>query len=146
MNQTPKDQGTQGEPFDIDEPVDEALYPPPQSDNEKMLAGLSYASQIIIPALLPVILLVSGDTKHSRFLRYHAIQSIALLIVSLLYYLVAALVYVLASALAPCLVCVLWIVFLPPAGAMLYYGLGGFRGEYVDIPYLTRFLKDNNWL
>lgn len=116
------------------------------SDNEKLLAGLSYISQIILPALLPVILLVSEETRRSPFLRYHAVQNLGLLVATILYYMAAAIVYVAASAMVPCLTCVLWVLFVLPTIATIYFGFMAFRGRYVEIPWLTGFLRENAWL
>lgn len=134
------------EPFSVDEPIDAPASGAALSDNERLLGGLSYVSQIVIPALLPVILLVSQETKRSPFLRYHAVQSLALLVASVLYYLAALLVNVLVSAIASCLVCVLWMLYLFPIALLLYCGWKSFRGEYVEIPWLTSFLKDSGLL
>lgn len=132
------------EPFQINEPA--GPQAPSAGENERLLAGLSYVSQIILPAVLPVVLLVSQDTKNSRFLRYHAIQSVAVLIASIVYYLAATVAYAVVSAVLPCLGCILWLLFLVPAAAMVYLGYKAFRGDYVEIPWFTAFLRRNAWL
>ncbi|MBC7237520.1 MAG: hypothetical protein H5T69_16885 [Chloroflexi bacterium] len=114
--------------------------------NERLLAGLSYVSQIILPALLPVILLLSPETRTKPFLRYHAVQSLAILALAIVYFLAATAVYILGSATESCLACVLWVLFFVPAGVLLYAGWGAFRGRYVRICWLTRFLEENRWL
>ena len=119
---------------------------PAVSDHEKLLGGLSYVSQIVLPVLLPVILLTGRETKHSSFLRHHAIHSLALSALTIIYYLAAALVYTVGGAMFSCLLCVLWVLFLPPMGILLYYGWEGFRGSRAEIPWLTRLLRDNNLL
>jgi uncharacterized membrane protein len=139
---TPEGQSP-GEPFGLHETSPRAEVP---SENDRILAGLAYASQIIVPAVLPVILLVVEETRNKPFLRYHSVQSLGLLVAAILYYIVAAVVYFLGSATISCLACVLWLVFLVPAGAMLYYGWLAFRGRQEDVPWLTQFLRDNGWL
>ena len=119
---------------------------PVLSDNDKLLSGLAYVSQLIIPAVLPVILLVSEQTKHSAFVRYHAIQSLGALVATVVYLLAAVVVYVAASALLPPLVCLLWVLFLVPIPILIYYGYKAWRGVKVEIPYLTKFMRDNGWL
>lgn len=128
-------------PFLTDEPPVEAL-----SENERLLAGFSYVSQALMPAVLPVILLASRDTRESAHLRYHAVHSLALLVVAILYYLGATLVYALAAMVSGCLLCVLWGLFLPPLGVLGYYGWFAYRGERREIPWLTRFLRENGWV
>lgn len=133
-----------GEPFGLKAPNEPAAAPP--SENEKLLAGLSYLSQILVPAVLPVILLLAEETKRSTFLRHHAVHSLALLVATIIYELAALLVYVVISLVVPCLVCMAWILFLVPVGVLVYYGVKAFLGNYVDIPYLTKFLVGNSWV
>ena len=127
---------------DLPQPVDAGK----PSDAEKLLAGFAYISQVFLPAILPVVLLCSAETKGSSFLHYHSVQSLGLLIISLIYYLVAAIFYFSASSIASCLLCVLWVIFLVPAGVFLYCGIRAFLGERFQVPWLTDFLKENNWL
>ncbi|MHB1293631.1 MAG: DUF4870 domain-containing protein [Anaerolineae bacterium] len=117
-----------------------------QTDNDRLMAGLSYLSQFVLPAVLPAILLLSGDTNRRPFVRFHAVHSLALLIASVIYELAVTVLLVIASLLAPCLSLVLWLLFLAPILPFLYYGVMGFQGKSPDVPYLTRFLRQNNWL
>lgn len=132
------------EPFDIGDAPQPEL--PPAGHNDRILAGLAYASQIVFPAVLPVVLLITDETRRSSYLRYHAAQSLGLLIASILYYLIAVVVYVVVNAIASCLVCLSWVLFLVPAGVMLYYGWMAYRDGYVQIPWLTDFMKQSAWL
>jgi uncharacterized membrane protein len=132
------------EPFDLGDVPQPDL--PPAGHNDRILAGLAYASQIVFPAVLPVVLLVSDETRRSTYLRYHAAQSLGLLIASILYYLAAAVVYVVIAAIASCLTCLSWALFLVPAATMVYYGWMAYRDGYVEIPWLTDFMKQNAWL
>lgn len=138
------EQAPHDEPFGIDEPI--APRGPLANDTERLLASLAYVSQIIVPAVFPIVLLVSADTSKSRYLRYHAVQSLAVLVASIVYYLAATVVYALLSAILSCLGCALWVIFLVPTAAMGYCGYAAFRGDYVEIPWLTRFLRENAWL
>jgi uncharacterized membrane protein len=138
MQQPPTNQ----EPFAVEPP--KATSAP--SDNDRLLAGLSYVSQIVIPAVFPVILLVSNETKNSPFMRFHAIQSLGVLVASIVYYLAATVVYALVSAVLPLLACILWLLFFVPAVAGLYCGYEAFRGKYLELPWLTQFMRDNHWL
>jgi len=70
-----------------------------------------------------------------------------MLAASILYELVAAIVFTILTAItAGCLGCVLWVIFFVPLAPFVYYGVLAFQGKYVEIPYLTKFLKDNRWL
>jgi len=116
------------------------------SENEKLLAGLSYLSQIFVPAVLPAILLLTDESKRSTFVKHHAIQSLALLVAAVVYEILAAIAYAIGVAVAPCLTCLLWVLFVLPAVPLGYYGVRAFQGKEVEIPYLTKFLRDNHWL
>jgi len=152
MSDTPTSDASQ-QPFGLGEPAPGSAAPAPAptaippSDNEKLMAGLSWLSQFVVPAVLPVILLFSEESKKSAFTRHHAVQSLGMLAASILYELVAAIVFTILTAItAGCLGCVLWVIFFVPLAPFVYYGVLAFQGKYVEIPYLTKFLKDNRWL
>ncbi len=132
------------EPFGMDEP--QGPRPPSTTDNERLLAGLSYFSQIVVPAVLPVILMLTDETKKSDFVRFHAVHGLALFVASVIYALVAVIVFVVLGAIAPVLTCLTWILFLVPFAVLIYYGVLAFQGKRTEIPWLTQFLRDNNWL
>ena len=132
------------EPFDIDETSDATLLS--ATEDAKLLAGLSYISQIVLPAVLPVILLATQETKRSAYLRYHVVHNLAITVLAILYYLVATLVYVVISAVVPCLLCFLWVLFLVPVGVLIYYGYMGFTGKCPEVPWLTQYLKQEGWV
>lgn len=117
----------------------------PDSD-ETLLGGVCYLSQVIVPGVLPIVLLLVDETKRSPYMHFHAIQSLALMVVSLCYFVVAALVYVISTSITGCLACVLWSLFLVPAGVFVYYGIKALQGEWSEIPWLTAFLRENDWL
>jgi uncharacterized membrane protein len=146
----PKPTTENQEPFTLDEEAAAQQQggptPPAFTENERLLSGLSYVSQIILPAVFPVVLLLSEDTRRNAFMRYHAVQSLGLLVATILFYLAAGAVYAVVAAIAPVLLCLLWLIFFVPAAVMLYYGYKAFRGEYVEIPYLTPFMRGNGWL
>ncbi len=118
----------------------------PPSDNDKLLAGLSWISQIIVPVVMPAILLFTDESKRSPFIKSHAVQSLGLMAAAVVYEILAVIVYAIASAVAPCLSCALWVLFLLPIVPLVYYGIKAFQGQEVEIPYLTKFIKDNHWL
>ena len=145
MDDARQNPGAPQGPFDLDE-AESAPGPVGLTDNERLMACLSYASQLIVPAVLPIILLLSEESKRSAFVRHHAVHSLALLAASIIYELAVVGVYVLASAVAACLACVLWVLFLVPFGVFVYYAVVAFQGKSPEVPYLTRFLRDSGWL
>jgi len=116
------------------------------TENEKLMACLSYASQLILPAVLPIILLLTEEYKRSPFVRHHAVHSLALLAATIIYELAMVGVFALASAVVACLACAVWLLFLVPVGAFIYYAVVALKGRSPEVPYLTKFLKDSNWL
>ncbi len=131
------------EPFGLHEAKPSPGGQQPPDSNDKILAGLSYVSQIILPAVLPAILLLTGEGKRSSFIRHHAVQSLGLLVATVLYEILVGILFVVVSALIPCFACGIWVVFLLPLVAFIYYGWLAFSGKYVNIPWLTHFMTKN---
>jgi uncharacterized membrane protein len=123
------------------------------SADDRLIALLSYASQVIIPLAMPVIVLLSESSKKRPFQRYHAVQSVAL---TVLFGLIGMLVAVSTAVLQVipvigwligivvlCLSPIAWIMGIV---AMLYYGYQAYQGKRFAIPGLTSFLRDQGWL
>jgi uncharacterized membrane protein len=108
-----------------DQPVPQALSGDVTSD-DKLWGLLSY----IFTPLVPLIVLLMEDKKNRPFLRYHAIQSLAFGVVMMITYVV-----VIGCCLSP--------IYLVAA---IYYGIKAYNGEYVTIPFLTDFCKQQKWL
>jgi len=140
----------QQEPFGVDEP--QGPRPPAMTDNDRLLAGLSYLSQLVVPAVMPVVLMLTDETKaksissRSDFVRFHAVHGLALFVAAVIYELAAVIVFAILGAIAPFLTCVAWLLFLAPVAVLIYYGVLAFQGRRTEIPWLTQFLRDNNWL
>jgi uncharacterized membrane protein len=105
------------------------------TDNDKLLAAISYP----IPIVAIVILLVE-DMKNRPFQRYHAVQAIA---ANILLWIVITVLGVILGAVSLGL-CgfgpgILWF-------ATLYWAYLAYQGQYFEIPWLTKFLKGQNWL
>ncbi|NLS80209.1 MAG: DUF4870 domain-containing protein [Chloroflexi bacterium] len=120
---------------------------PTPDDNDRLWAAAGYATQLLVPVVVPVIMLLSESNKERDFQRYHAVHALTLLAVTVLYEIVATIVYSILSALsAGCLACIMWPIFLLPAVAFIYYAYLAYQGEYVQVPYMTQFLRDQGWL
>ena len=96
------------------------------TSDDKLWALLSY----IFAPLVSIIVLLMEDKKNRPFLRFHAIQSLALSVAYMI-----TLVVVIGCCLSP--------VYLV---AIIYYGIKAYNGEYVTIPFLTDFCKQQKWL
>jgi uncharacterized membrane protein len=134
------------EPFGVDEPVPLPTGPAGASDSERLLGGLCYVSQFIVPILLPAILLVTDEAKRSPFLRHHAVQSLGLLAASVVYEVAVSLAALFISFSAGCRGCLVGVLWFVPVLPLLYYGALAFQGKSFEIPYVTRFLRSEHWL
>jgi uncharacterized membrane protein len=108
------------------------------TDNDKLMAALSYP----IPIVAIIILLVE-DMKNRPFQKYHAVQAlganIALwVIIVVLGCILGAITFFIGGlcGLAPIL---LWFI-------TLYWAYQAYQGQYIEIKWLTEFLKKQNWL
>lgn len=123
------------------------------SRDDKLIALLSYVTQIVIPLIMPVIVLLSESSKKRPFQRYHAVQSLSL---SLLLIAIAAaatigtaiiqvipLVGQLVGVLMLCLTPIGWFMAVI---ALLYYGYQAYQGKRFSIPGLTSMLRDQGWV
>jgi uncharacterized membrane protein len=111
------------------------------TSDDKLWAALGYP--IFIIAL--VMLFVEGK-KNRPFIKYHAVQALALNVVV---WVVEIILGILSSALAAvtlgiggvisCISPVLWLLLLWPA-------VLAFQGKYFEIPVITKFLRDQHWV
>lgn len=118
----------------------------PNSD-DRMWAALSHITQIFVPVVVPVIVLLSEANNRRPFQRYHAVHALTLLAISVLYEIVAVIAYSILSAIsAGCFACILWPIFLLPVVVFVYYAYEAYEGAYAEVPYVTEFLRDQGWL
>jgi len=117
------------------------------TDNDRLMAALAYASQVVVPVLVPAVMLLAEESKERAFQKYHAIQSLGFLVAAIIYQVLAAIVYCgLAAVTGGCLACVLWVIFLVPVAPAFYYAYQAYQGYYFKIPFLTDFLVNSKWL
>ncbi|MCB0237676.1 MAG: DUF4870 domain-containing protein, partial [Anaerolineae bacterium] len=123
-------------------------YDADATSDDRVMAALAYATQLILPFVVPIIILISETSKRRPFQRYHAIQSMAVAVV--IYGLELALVVAASISLATI---VLWLClcFVIPAMIVLwllplYYAILAYNGKRFRIPGLTQFLHDQRWL
>ena len=114
--------------------AEEAIPAPEISENDKLIAALAY----LIVFIVPILIFISEELKVRPFLRYHAVQSLA---VALLETLFAGLVC-LVSSFACCTV----VLLVLPLAASAYCAYLAYMGQYFEIPVLTDFLAEQGWL
>ncbi len=125
--------------------ADDYTAPPADdiNDNDRLMGLLAY----IFGILVPLIILFSEENKNRPFQRYHAIQSLGLSAAVVIYEVVACVVVtILATISAGILAACLWILFVLPFVPIIMYGIKAYQGEYVEIPVVTDFMKQQGWL
>jgi uncharacterized membrane protein len=123
-------------------------YDPDATNDDRIMAALAYASQLLIPLLLPIIILVSETSKRRPFQRYHAVQSIA---VGIVVWSLELVLFVMAGTALGTLILVLCLCIILPAMIALwllplYYAMLAYNGKRFRIRGLTQFLEDQRWL
>jgi uncharacterized membrane protein len=135
------------EPFSVDDGVNSTSSNTPVNSflpsEDRMWSALAYWSQFVLPGVLPAILLLSDQTNKNKFVRYHAIHSLAFLILAVLYAIVITIVIVLVGVIVPCSLCLTGFLYLVPAIPLIWYGIGAFQGKMLRVRWLTRFLVQN---
>jgi len=91
------------------------------TDDDKLWALLSY----IFCPLIGIIVLLIEDKKNRPFLKYNAIMSIILGILSI----------VLSSV---CIGILVWFY-------AIYLGFKSYQGEWVEVPVISDFVKNQGW-
>ncbi|MEJ5223206.1 MAG: DUF4870 domain-containing protein [Anaerolineales bacterium] len=102
------------------------------TSDDKLWAALAY----VFAPIVSIIILFMEDKKTRPFLKFHAVQSIAAIVV---FYIVATVLSVVTLGFGGLCVPVLWLVFL-------YWAYKAYQGEYVTIPVVTNFIKGQGWV
>jgi uncharacterized membrane protein len=101
------------------------------TSDDKLWALLSY----IFAPLISIIVLLIEDKKDRPFIRFHAFQSLVLGIIEVILYVVLGWLFFIGV----CLGLLLW-------AAMIYWGIKAYQGEYVEVPVVTNFIKNQSWV
>ncbi|HEC33523.1 MAG TPA: DUF4870 domain-containing protein [Chloroflexi bacterium] len=110
--------------------AEEILQAPTEiTDDDKLWALLSW---LFWP--IAIIVLLLEDKKQRPFIKYNAVQSLALAIVG---WIISA---ILTFVLVGCVVGVAWLVYA------IYLAIKAYQGEWVTVPFLTDFCKNQGWI
>jgi len=131
---------------------DSAVDPTADHD-DRLIALLCYVTQVLIPLVMPVIVLLSASSKKRPFQRFHAVQSLALSLTFILFGLlmgigstIMALVPVIGWLVVSVVFCLSPLLALMGFLALAYYGYQAYQGKRFAIPGRTSFLQDQNWI
>ncbi len=101
------------------------------TSDDKLWAALGYPIPIIA-----IIVLFMEDKKNRPFIKYHAIQSIALWIV---YAVLGTLLSIVTFGFGAICVGIIWLAFL-------YLAYLAYQGQLFQVPVVTNFLKNQGWV
>jgi uncharacterized membrane protein len=131
----------------------DATIDPAANNDDRLIALLSYATQILIPFVMPALVLFSESSKTRPFQRFHAVQSLALSAVLVLLAIfigigtaIVSIVPVIGWLVAAVVACLSPIMVLMAWFALVYYGYQAYQGKRFAIPGLSSFLKDQGWI
>ncbi len=99
------------------------------TQDDKLWSALGYP----IP-LVALIVLLMEEKKARPFIKYHAVQSLALNVVLYVVMLILA-ITVVGAICAPAF----WLVTLWPA-------IEAYKGKYMELPVITDFIKKQGWV
>jgi len=99
------------------------------TDDDKLWALLSW---LFWP--IAVIVLLLEDKKQRPFIKYHAVQA---LVVGVIGYVISGVLSVIGVG------CVLWLAVLI---YQIYLAIKSYQGEWVEIPVITDFCKNQGWV
>jgi uncharacterized membrane protein len=99
------------------------------TDDDKLWALLSW---LFWP--IAVVVLLLEDKKQRPFIKYHAVQALAVGVVG---YVISGVLSVIGVG------CVLWLVVLI---YQIYLAVKSYQGEWVEVPVITDFCKNQGWI
>jgi len=99
------------------------------TSDDKLWAALGYPIFVIA-----LIMLFMEEKKNRPFIKFHAVQALALNVVLWVVVIIASITVILA-------ICdpVLWLLMLWPA-------ILAYQGKYFEVPLLTKFLRGQHWI
>lgn len=133
--------------------IRDATFDDSADSDDRLIALLCYVTQVLIPLVMPLLVLVSESSKKRPFQRFHAVQSLALALFFIGFGLfitvgsmIVAIVPIIGWLVVGIVVCLSPLLFLMAYLALAYYGYQAYQGKRFAIPGLTSFLQDQNWL
>lgn len=101
------------------------------TSDDKLWAALGYPI-----VLIAIIMLFMEDKKGRPFIKFHAIQSIALWVV---YVVLGTIISIVTFGIGGICFAVAWLIFL-------YWGYLAYQGKMFEVPVVTDFIKKQGWV
>ncbi len=99
------------------------------TSDDKLWALLAY----IFSPIVPIIILLMPDKKARPFLKAHNVQALIWGVIA----------YIISSVLAAVFIgCFVWLAYII---ITIIWGMKAYKGEYVNIPLITNFVKNQGW-
>ena len=111
--------------------MSQAPVSPDVTSDDKLWAALGYPI-----ALVAIIVLFMEDKKNRPFIKFHAVQSIALNVV---FFIVATILSVVTFGFGGLCVPLIWLVFF-------YWAYLAYQGQMFEVPFVTNFIKNQGWV
>lgn len=124
------------------------------TSEDRLIALLCYWSQILMPVVMPVIVLLSESGKRRPFQRHHAAQSLGLTGTFIGLLLATFLGVAVVGAILPPIgflfgliaLCLSPIAYFMAITAYVFYGWQSNKGKRFSIPILSKFLRRKGWM
>jgi uncharacterized protein len=110
--------------------MSDQVSPPTEiTSDDKLWALLSY----LLTPIVPIIVLLMEEKKSRPFIKAHYMQALVLGVV--LWVINFALSFIFIG----CITSILTLILV------IYYGVQAYKGEYITIPVVTNFVKNQGW-
>lgn len=121
---------------------------PEGTDDDRLMSMLAWLAMVILQLpVVSIIQLLSENTKNRPFQRHHAITSLLFYGASIVYEIVATVVFVILTTVTlGCGAFCLWVIFFVPHALALYYAFQAYGGKRVELPYVSKFARQQGWM
>lgn len=99
------------------------------TSDDKLWVLLAY----VLTPVVPIIIYLMEDKKTRPFIRAHNAQALVVGVINLIIGVLLSWTVVLA-----CVPLLIWIL-------CIYWGIQGYGGKFVEIPVVTKFVKNQGW-
>ena len=100
------------------------------TDDDKLWAALSW---VFWP--IAIVMLFMEEKKNRPFIKYHAVNSLAFGVV---FFVFISVISAVTFGIGTCLVVLGLVVF--------YWAYKAYQGEWVEVPWMTGFIKGQGWI
>jgi uncharacterized membrane protein len=125
-----------------------ATTPVEVASDDRLIAALTWLGLVLLQLpLVNIVILLADGNKNRPFQRHHAVQGIGFWVGAIIYEILAVVVFTVGSIVTLGLgaLC-LWVIFFLPHLLALVYAWQAYQGKELNIPLVTKFMKQQGWL